>query len=439
MQEDMNSKISQFILVDGDSYLYRAFYGLPPLTNSKGQDTGAIYGFIHTIRSVIKEYEPTHIAVVFDGEGKTFRDNIYSKYKANRTPMPDKLRGQIEPLKQIIRAMGLPLIIEDGVEAKDIIGTLTAKASKGGINTLISTGNRYMAQLVNEHVTLVNSMTRTTMDSDYVMAQFGVPAGLLVDYLALKGDKVDGIPGVPGVSDKSVVAMLNGIGGVHAIYDNLDKIANLSFRGAKIIEERIKCSRDQARLSHQLAAIRLDIDLGYSPAELGLSQYDKIALQKLFKQYEFNRWHQEVTTSLSEEAKQPIINSKDSTRAVEYRQSNERPNTQPSNKPKSKTTQESSLLEAKRKPDTIGWILGGLLICWVVYNWNTDTSRESHPDHNKYLKSKQNTCSFVANEVYLDRLEEGNLDPSVWRLTGFKSAQDRAELHRQGSYHSCMK
>eukprot|EP01093_Parvamoeba_rugata_P007432 TRINITY_DN21976_c0_g1_i2.p1 TRINITY_DN21976_c0_g1~~TRINITY_DN21976_c0_g1_i2.p1 ORF type:complete len:231 (+),score=31.77 TRINITY_DN21976_c0_g1_i2:113-805(+) len=206
-----------FILVDGSSYLFRAFHGMPPLTNSKGQDTGAIYGVINMLRSLIKQFSPTHMAVVFDAKGKTFRDDIYSEYKANRPSMPEELRSQIEPLHKIIRAMGLPIIVESGVEADDVIGTLADQASKLGIPTLISTGDKDMAQLVNEHVTLINTMNNHVMDPQGVVEKFGIPPELVIDFLALKGDKVDNIPGVPGVGDKSALGLLQGIGSINDI------------------------------------------------------------------------------------------------------------------------------------------------------------------------------------------------------------------------------
>ena len=172
-----------FILVDGSSYLFRAFHGMPPLTNSKGQDTGAVYGVINMLRSLIKQFNPTHMAVVFDAKGKTFRDEIYTEYKANRPSMPEELRSQIAPLHKIIQAMGLPIIVESGVEADDVIGTLADQASKLGIPTLISTGDKDMAQLVNEHVTLINTMNNQIMDPQGVVEKFGIPPELVLSLI----------------------------------------------------------------------------------------------------------------------------------------------------------------------------------------------------------------------------------------------------------------
>ncbi len=290
-----------FILIDGSSYLFRAFHGLPPLTNSKGQDTGAIYGVINMIKSLLKQYHPTHIAVVFDAKGKTFRDEMYAEYKANRPPMPQELGSQIEPLHNIIRAMGLPIIIESGVEADDVIGTLAKQASAAGINTLISTGDKDMAQLVNEHVTLINTMTNQLMDVAGVNDKFGVPPELIIDYLALKGDKVDNIPGVPGVGDKSAQAMLNGIGGINDIYENLDKLADLSFRGSKTMAAKMQEYEEQARISYTLATIKTDVELDVTPEDLCPIDADNAKLAALFTEYEFKRWLKEVSAETTAE------------------------------------------------------------------------------------------------------------------------------------------
>ncbi|USI28779.1 DNA polymerase I [Alteromonas macleodii] len=294
-----DSKKPPFILVDGSSYLFRAFHGLPPLTNSKGQDTGAIYGVVNMLKSLIKQYNPTHMAVIFDAKGKTFRDDIYKEYKANRPPMPDELRSQIEPLHAIIKAMGLPVIVESGVEADDVIGTLAKHATEKGIDTLISTGDKDMAQLVNEHVTLINTMTNQLMDVEGVNTKFGIPPELVIDFLALKGDKVDNIPGVPGVGDKSAQALLNGIGGIDDIYKNLDKIADLSFRGSKSMAAKMQEYEKQARLSYTLATISIDLDLDYDVEALMPCQADNEQLRDLFAEYEFKRWHAEVSALIA--------------------------------------------------------------------------------------------------------------------------------------------
>ncbi|WP_269521179.1 DNA polymerase I [Alteromonas sp. BMJM2] len=304
------SKKSPFILVDGSSYLFRAFHGLPPLTNSKGQDTGAIYGVVNMLKSLIKQYNPTHMAVIFDAKGKTFRDDIYAEYKANRPPMPDELRSQIAPLHTIIKAMGLPVIVESGVEADDVIGTLAKHATEKGIDTVISTGDKDMAQLVNQHVTLINTMTNQAMDIEGVNTKFGIPPDLVIDFLALKGDKVDNIPGVPGVGDKSAQALLNGIGGIDEIYKNLDKIADLSFRGSKTMAAKMSEYEEQARLSYTLATISIDLDLDYDVEALMPTSADNETLRDLFAEYEFKRWHSEVSALLSAGDAQPSDASK---------------------------------------------------------------------------------------------------------------------------------
>ena len=205
------------VLVDGSSYVYRAFHALPPLTNSRGQATGAVKGVISMLRRLRKDYPQSPIAVVFDAKGKTFRDDMYPLYKANRPPMPDELREQIEPIHEIVKAMGLPFICEPGVEADDVIGTLARQASEQGRDVIISTGDKDMAQLVDRHTTLVNTMTNTVMDEAGVKDKFGVGPELIIDFLALMGDKVDNIPGVPGVGEKTALGLLQGLGSVDHI------------------------------------------------------------------------------------------------------------------------------------------------------------------------------------------------------------------------------
>ncbi len=197
------------ILIDGSSYLYRAYHAAPNFTNSEGQPTGAVYGVINMLRSMLRQFSTEHIAVIFDAKGKTFRDEMFADYKANRPPMPDDLRGQIEPLHAVIKAMGLPLISISGVEADDVIGTLATQASKAGMPVLISTGDKDMAQLVDENITLINTMTDVVMDPAGVVEKFGIGPELIIDYLALMGDKVDNIPGVPGVGEKNGKSTVN--------------------------------------------------------------------------------------------------------------------------------------------------------------------------------------------------------------------------------------
>ncbi|WP_158135543.1 DNA polymerase I [Photobacterium damselae] len=282
------------ILIDGSSYLYRAYHAAPNFTNSEGQPTGAVYGVINMLRSMLRQFSTEHIAVIFDAKGKTFRDEMFADYKANRPPMPDDLRGQIEPLHAVIKAMGLPLISISGVEADDVIGTLATQASKAGMPVLISTGDKDMAQLVDENITLINTMTDVVMDPAGVVEKFGIGPELIIDYLALMGDKVDNIPGVPGVGEKTAKALLTGIGGLDALYDRLDEIPALGFRGSKTMPKKLLDNKEGAYLSYQLATIKLDVELGITPQELVKAEPDVDELTRLFGQLQFRRWLEEM-------------------------------------------------------------------------------------------------------------------------------------------------
>ncbi|KAB1517042.1 DNA polymerase I [Photobacterium damselae] len=282
------------ILIDGSSYLYRAYHAAPNFTNSEGQPTGAVYGVINMLRSMLRQFSTEHIAVIFDAKGKTFRDEMFADYKANRPPMPDDLRGQIEPLHAVIKAMGLPLISISGVEADDVIGTLATQASKAGMPVLISTGDKDMAQLVDENITLINTMTDVVMDPTGVVEKFGIGPELIIDYLALMGDKVDNIPGVPGVGEKTAKALLTGIGGLDALYDRLDEIPALGFRGSKTMPKKLLDNKEGAYLSYQLATIKLDVELDITPQELVKAEPDVDELTRLFGQLQFRRWLEEM-------------------------------------------------------------------------------------------------------------------------------------------------
>ena len=284
------------ILVDGSSYLYRAYHALPPLTNSKGKPTGAVKGVINMMRRLQKDYPESTLVVVFDAKGKTFRDDMYSEYKANRPPMPDDLRMQIEPIHQIIQAMGLPMLIIDGVEADDVIGTLAVQATIIEQPVVVSTGDKDIAQLVNEYITLVNTMTNTLLDREGVIEKFGIPPELIIDFLALLGDKSDNIPGVPGVGEKTALGLLQGIGGLDAIYSRLDEVAGLEFRGAKNMAPKLEEHRDLAYLSYQLATIKTDVPLPLGISELHNEAPDLSVLGDLFADMEFKAW----TTELSQ-------------------------------------------------------------------------------------------------------------------------------------------
>ena len=281
------------VLVDGSSYVYRAFHALPPLITSTGQATGAVKGVINMLRRLLKDYPGSPVAVVFDAKGKTFRDDMYADYKANRPPMPDELREQIEPIHEIVKAMGLPFICEPGVEADDVIGTLARQASEQGLAVVISTGDKDMAQLVNAHVTLVNTMTETVMDEAGVVEKFGIPPALIIDFLALMGDKVDNIPGVAGVGQKTALALLQGLGGMDEIYARLDEVAGLEFRGAKNMAAKLEAERDNATLSYALATIKTDVQLALSPAQLQNAPPDNKALLDWFTRLEFRSWIEE--------------------------------------------------------------------------------------------------------------------------------------------------
>lgn len=309
----MTSKIP-IVLVDGSSYLYRAFHALPPLTNSKGLPTGAVKGVINMMRRLQKDYPSSTLVVVFDAKGKTFRDDMYSEYKANRPPMPDELRVQIEPIHQIIDAMGLPMLIIDGVEADDVIGTLAMEASKLNLPVVVSTGDKDIAQLVDEHITLVNTMTDTTLDRDGVCEKFGIAPDLIIDYLALLGDKSDNIPGVPGVGEKTALALLQGIGGLDSIYDRLDEVAELSFRGAKTTSAKLVENKELAYLSYELATIKTDVKLPLGVTELQNASPDQNQLLTLFTEMEFKTW---VTDLSSTELTEHVIEDIDSSQLSE--------------------------------------------------------------------------------------------------------------------------
>ena len=290
----MANTSKKLVLVDGSSYLFRAFHALPALTNSKGHNTGAAKGVIGMIRKLVSEHPDGQVVVVFDAKGPTFRNDMYSEYKANRPPMPEELREQIEPIHSMIRALGLPLICVEGVEADDVIGTLASEAANAGRPVLISTGDKDMAQLVNEHVTLVNTMTNTLMDRSGVIEKFGIPPELIIDLLALQGDKVDNIPGVPGVGEKTALGLLQGLGGIDAIYANLDRVADLDIRGAKSLAAKLEEHRANAELSYRLATIKLDCELHLEEGDLVSQPADQDALTYWYQEMEFKGWLSEV-------------------------------------------------------------------------------------------------------------------------------------------------
>lgn len=280
------------ILVDGSAYLYRAFHAMPPLTNSKGQPTGAIYGVVNMLRRLVTDYQPEIMVVVFDASGKTFRDDIYPEYKANRASMPDDMRTQIKPLYSVVEKMGFPLVIIEGVEADDVIGTLSVQATAAGLKTVISTGDKDMAQLVDENVTLVNTMTNTVMDVPGVIEKFGVKPSQIIDYLTLVGDTSDNIPGVPSCGPKTAAKWL-------AAYETLDGvIANAESVKGKI-GEKLRDAIAHLPMSYDLATIRLDLDLPTPLQDLKIGEPDREGLAELYKELEFKTWSRELAEGLS--------------------------------------------------------------------------------------------------------------------------------------------
>ncbi len=285
-----NSK--PLVLVDGSSYLFRAFHAIRQLSNSKGEPTNAIYGVINMIRKLMSDYQPEQMAVIFDAKGKTFRNDLYPDYKANRPPMPEELRSQIEPIHAIIRAMGIPLLVVEGVEADDVIGTLCKQAGEQQIETLVSTGDKDMAQLVNDHVSLINTMTDTLLTPASVEEKFGIPPALIVDYLALMGDSSDNIPGVPKCGPKTAVKWLKAFGSFDGVVANADKVKGK-------IGENLRASLPFLPLSYQLATIKQDVDLDYGPQDLAIGEPDTAALRDLFREFEFKTWLAQLSSDQS--------------------------------------------------------------------------------------------------------------------------------------------
>ncbi len=269
----------ELVLIDGSSYLYRAFHALPSLSNSRGEPTGALHGVLNMINKLVREQPAERIAVIFDAPGKTFRDELYAEYKANRPPMPDELRAQVEPLIDAVRAMGLPLLRIEGVEADDVIGTLCVRGAESGLRVLVSTGDKDMAQLVNDHVTLVNTMTETVLDRDGVKAKFDVYPEQIIDYLALVGDASDNIPGVPRVGAKTAAKWLNE-------YTNADNIVAHAEDIKGKVGESLRDNIDQLRMSQELATIRKNVELPVTLDELKPAEADVDRLRQLYGHFE---------------------------------------------------------------------------------------------------------------------------------------------------------
>lgn len=283
------------ILIDGSSYLHRAFHALPPLITSKGEPTGAVYGVINMIRKLLNDYHPEYMAVVFDAKGKTFRHELFTQYKAHRPPMEEDLKVQIKPLHEIIKAMGLPLVMVEGVEADDVIGTLTREATKKHMPVLISTGDKDMAQLVNENVMLINTMTNTTMNEDGVKQKFGVRAEQMIDYLALIGDTSDNIPGVSGVGPKTAAKWLDE-------YHSLDNLIKHASQIKGKIGEKLLASIDHLALSKKLVTIKDDVKLDCQLEDLKPADPDNEKLREIFTHLEFKNWLQQLAPQISKTA-----------------------------------------------------------------------------------------------------------------------------------------
>ena len=286
------------VLVDGSSYLFRAFHAIREMSTSKGFPTNAIRGVVSMIRKLQKDYADAKIVVIFDAKGKTFRNDLYSEYKANRPPMPDDLRVQIQPIHDIITAMGLPLIVIPGVEADDVIGTLAKEASEKGIETIVSTGDKDMAQLVTEHVTLLNTMTDTFMDVPGVSEKFGVRPDQIIDYLALMGDKVDNIPGVDKCGPKTAVKWLDAYGTLKGVMENAELVKGK-------VGENLREALERLPLSYELATIKCDVELEDDLDAIKVNPADNAALLKYFTEYEFKTWGKELSTDEVEEVETP--------------------------------------------------------------------------------------------------------------------------------------
>ncbi|KPW88200.1 DNA polymerase I [Pseudomonas savastanoi] len=283
------------VLIDGSSYLYRAFHALPPLTTSKGLPTGAVKGVLNMLKSLRRQYPDSPFAVVFDAKGGTFRDALYTDYKANRPSMPDDLRVQVDLLHACVKGMGYPLLCVEGVEADDVIGTLARSSAAADRPVIISTGDKDMAQLVDGHITLVNTMTGSVLDVAGVKEKFGVGPEHIIDYLALMGDKVDNIPGVPGVGEKTAVGLLVGVGGgIKELYERLETVATLPIRGAKTLAAKLEERRAMAFLSYELATIKIDVPLDIELDQLHCGEPDRDKLMELYAELEFKSWIEDL-------------------------------------------------------------------------------------------------------------------------------------------------
>jgi len=280
---DANSNTKPLILIDGSHYMFRAFHAMPSLNNSQGEPTGAAYGVVNMLKRLLEEYDPNHIAFVFDAKGKTFRDDMYTEYKANRPPMPEELRSQKEPIRQLVVALGIPLLEVPGVEADDVIGTLAVQASRDGMPVIISSGDKDLAQLVDANVTMVNTMDGTVLDEAGVKAKWGVPPNRIIDYLSLVGDAVDNVPGVPKVGPKTAVKWLDAYGDLDNVVANADAVKGK-------VGENLRGSLDSLPLSRALVTIKCDVELDRTPDELARQAPAIEQLKELYSRLEFKSW-----------------------------------------------------------------------------------------------------------------------------------------------------
>ncbi|MDP2056173.1 MAG: 5'-3' exonuclease H3TH domain-containing protein, partial [Thiobacillus sp.] len=294
----MNDSRKTLLLVDGSSYLYRAFHALPDLRNTAGEPTNAIKGVLSMLHRLRKDHAADYIACVFDAKGKTFRDDLYPAYKEHRPPMPDDLRSQIEPLHELIRAEGWPLVIIDGVEADDVIGTLVQHATQQCIRSIVSTGDKDMAQLVNDHVTLVNTMSAETLDEAGVATKFGVPPERIIDYLTLVGDAVDNVPGVAKVGPKTAVKWLTEYGTLDNLMMHVEEIKG-------VVGDNLRAARDWLPQARVLITIKCDVALPFDFDDLVLKPRDAAALRVLFERYEFRSWLRELDAAATGEPAPP--------------------------------------------------------------------------------------------------------------------------------------
>ncbi len=292
----MNNK--KFVLIDGSYYMFRAYHGMPELNNNKGEPTGAIYGVINMVRKLFNEYRPDYLAIIFDAKGKTFRNDLYPDYKAHRPPMPDDLVRQIEPIHDIIRALGIPLLKIDDVEADDVIGTLATQARQQDLKTYISSGDKDLAQLVDDHIILVNTMNNVILDKEGVIKKYGVPPSGIVDYLALMGDSVDNVPGIPKVGPKTAVKWLTEYGSLENIVKNAEQIKGK-------IGENLRANLEQLYLSKELVTLKLDVDLDCKPHELVQTPPDEKALGEAYTRWQFRSWLSDLDQSKSNNDAQP--------------------------------------------------------------------------------------------------------------------------------------